>query len=151
MQKREKTLSQELPCHFSPQSFREKLLKILNNLNLFYGRGLHNQKKIEDIFLLLDVVALRYDDRELQIRLAELQADVQINLAICFGLLAILFTAFVGLQQIYFTSSDIVVKNSTFVSMLVCPFVMFFAISLYFNKVKDAREQMKELRKQYVW
>jgi len=99
----------------------------------------------------LDVAALCYDDRELQIRLAELQADIQINLTICFGLLALLFTAFVGLQQIYFTSSDIVVKNSTFLSMLVCPIIMFFVLSLYFKKVKDAREQMKELRKQYVW
>jgi hypothetical protein len=99
----------------------------------------------------LDVVALSYDDRELQIRLAELQADVQIYLTICFGLLAILFTVFVGLQQIYFTSSDIVAKNSTLVSMLVFPFLMFFAIRLYFKKVGDARKQMKELRKQYVW
>ena len=86
--------------------------------------------------------------RELQIRLAELQADVQINLTICFGLLALAFAAIIGLQQIYFTSppEEIVVKNSALVSMVGCIIIILLVTRSYLKKALDAREQMKELR-----
>ena len=111
------------------------------------------KKRVEDIFLLLDVVTLRYEDRELQIRLAELQSDVQINLTICFGLLAVVFAVVIGLQQIYFTvpPEDIVVRNSTLVSMVGCVIVAFFITKLFFERAIGAKKQMEELRKRYVW
>lgn len=91
---------------------------------------------------------LQDEDRELQIRLAELQADVQINLTICFGLLALAFATIIGLQQLYFTlpPEEIVVKNSTLVSMVGCIIVILFITRSYLRKALDAREQMKELR-----
>ena len=93
------------------------------------------------------------EDRELQIRLAELQADVQINLTVYFGLLAVLFAAIIGLQQLCFTlpPENIVVKNSTLVSMAGCVIIILFVTRRYIRKAIDAREQMEELRKQYVW
>jgi len=96
---------------------------------------------------------LHDEDRELQIRLAELQADVQINLTVCFGLLALIFATIIGLQQIYFTlpPEKIVVKNSILVSMGGAVIIIFFVIRSYLRKTLDAREQMKELRKRYVW
>jgi len=96
---------------------------------------------------------LRYEDRELQIRLAELQADVQINLTICFGLLAVIFAVIIGLQQLYFTlpSKEIVVKNSTLVSMVGCVIIVAFVMRRFFGRAIYARKQMEELRKQYVW
>jgi hypothetical protein len=98
-------------------------------------------------------MSLRNEDRELQIRLAELQADVQINLTICFGLLAIIFAVFIGLQQIHFTvpPENIVVKNSTLVSMVGCVIIVAFVMRIFFGRAIRSRKQIEELRKRYVW
>jgi len=76
-------------------------------------------------------MSLRNEDRELQIRLAELQADVQINLAACFGFLAVFITIIIGFEQIYFSlpQEDRLLKYAISFSMHAC----------------------NELRKQYVW
>jgi Ca2+/Na+ antiporter len=99
------------------------------------------------------MMSLRYEDRELQIKLAELQADVQINLTVCFGFLALLFVVIIGLQQIYYAllPEEIVAKSSILVLMVGAAFIILFVIRRYFRKALYARNRMEELRKQYVW
>ena len=96
---------------------------------------------------------LHDEDRELQIRLAELQADVQINLTVCFGLVALAFATIIGLEQIYFTlpPEEVVVKNSVLVSIVGAAIIILYITRGYLGKALDAREQMEELRKKYVW
>ena len=91
---------------------------------------------------------LHDEDRELQIRLAEFQADVQINLTVCFGLVALAFATIIGLEQIYFTlpPEEIVVKNSILASIVGCVIIILFVTRSFLRKALDAREQMKELR-----
>ena len=99
------------------------------------------------------MMSLHNEDRELQIRLAELQADVQINLTICFGLLAICFAVIIGLQQIYFTLSPEKneLRNSILIAMVGCLIIVSIVTSTYLNKANRARKQIGELRERYVW
>jgi len=86
--------------------------------------------------------------RELQIRLAELQADVQINLTICFGFVTLAFAAIIGFQQIYFTlpPEEIFLKNSILVFVGVNTIFIILVLRRHVRKALDAREQMKKLR-----
>jgi membrane protein implicated in regulation of membrane protease activity len=92
-------------------------------------------------------------DRELQIRLAELQADIQINLTICFGF----FAGFIGIavavmQIIYSLSSEqialkIMLAIFTVVAIIFCWYYTYF----FAKRVETARDKLKDLQKQYVW
>jgi len=100
-----------------------------------------------------DITMLHNEDRELQIKLAELQADVQINLTVCFGFLAVFITTIIGFQQIYFSlpPEATLLKDYLSVSIVVIAFTL-LGVSFYFiNKAQDARKQMNKLRKQYIW
>lgn len=98
-------------------------------------------------------MSLHREDRELQIRLAELQADIQIYLTLSFGLLAMLIAVMVGLQQIYFILPSERVLSKNFISFFIplIGFVCFFAVIFLIKKMFDTREQMKKLRKKYAW
>lgn len=95
----------------------------------------------------------RNEDRELQIKIAELQADVQINLAACFGFLAVFVTIMIGFEQIYFSlpPDASIVRVYIVVSIIIAAFVTLFVASYFFRKAMRARDQIKELKKQYVW
>jgi len=101
----------------------------------------------------LDVVTLRYEDRELQIRLAELQADVQINLTICFGFFAGFLAIIMGFEQIYFSlpEENIFMKNLVSLLIYVSAFALLYVTFHFIRKAQDARKQIGELRKRYVW
>jgi len=122
---------------------------------LFYGRGLHNQKKIEDIFLLLDVVALSYDDRELQIELVQLQIDHEHLTASFMGILAMEFGATVGLASIFYGLYGKPVYFLIPIAVIVLMFSMlvFVYITLwrYENKRKELKRRTEKLRKKYLW
>jgi len=92
-------------------------------------------------------------DRELQIRLAELQADVQINLTSAFGFLAGFLALTVGYLEIYFglTSEQSLMRNVFSVLVVVLVVACAFCFRYFVNKARVARRQMKELRKEYVW
>jgi len=105
----------------------------------------------KELVLLMDM--RHNEDRELDIRLAELQADIQINLTICFGILAVFITAMVGLEQIYFSlpSENSVAKIGSLISLIVLGIIVLLFIKPYLKKVEKARKEMEELRKQYIW
>lgn len=91
------------------------------------------------------------EDRELDIRLAELQADVQINLTICFGL----FTGFIAVMtaylQIYFTlPPESLLRLLVTISIVILGGACWVVVTIFMKKANDKRKQMEDLRKQYV-
>jgi len=98
-------------------------------------------------------MTLRDEDRELQIKLAELQADIQIYLTACFGFLAGFLAILIGFEQIYFTLSpeEILSKIYLAISIPLVGIVCFVTAIFFARKAFRARKQMEELRKKYVW
>ena len=98
-------------------------------------------------------MTLHNEDRELQIRLAELQADVQINLTIAFGFFAGFVAFMIGFEQIYFSlsSENTLMKSIIFVFIALAGIACFISVTYFAGKAQDARKQMEELRKRYVW
>ena len=98
-------------------------------------------------------MSLHFEDRELQIRLAELQADIQINLAACFGIIAIFAALMIGQMQAYFSlpPEDTAIRTSLIISIVMSAIVAGAIGNYFMGKVVAARKQMKELRKKYVW
>lgn len=96
---------------------------------------------------------LHNEDRELQIRLAELQADIQISLVSCFGLLAFLITIMIGYFQVLLSPSPEAISARGFatVSMIALAFLLIWSTTHFFKEALRARKQMAELRKQFVW
>ena len=96
---------------------------------------------------------LQNEDRELQIRIAELQADVQIYPTVCFGMFTAFLTIMTTLQQIYFTlpSEKVLTKNIVFILMPLIGIVWLSAVGFLLKKSLYARKQIKELRKHFVW
>ena len=96
---------------------------------------------------------LRNQDRELQIRLAELQADVQIYITIGFTFFAVFMAGIIGLQQIYFSlpSEEFVTKYFTLFAEILLVIFGFLVVRFFMKKAVDARKQITELRKRYVW
>jgi len=91
------------------------------------------------------------EDRELDIRLAELQADIQIYLAVTFGLFGILAAAAFCLLQIMYTQE--IVETKIILGVLAATASNLSAYSAYYfaKKVKETRDKIKNLRKRYVW
>jgi len=98
-------------------------------------------------------MTLRNEDRELQIKLAELQADIQINLTAFFGFLVVFIVIIIGLEQIYFIlpQEEALAKNTLIVLTIVTGIFVLGVASYFFRKALNARKQMKELGKQFLW
>lgn len=98
-------------------------------------------------------MTLRNEDRELQIKLAELQADVQINLTACFAFLAVFLAITIGLLQIlYALPLKVTIMHYYLTILIILTMICLLAVTSHFyRKAQDARKRMKELRKRYVW
>lgn len=96
---------------------------------------------------------LHNEDRGLQIRIAELQADIEINLTACFGFLSAVVAVIIGLGQLSFTlSSDMFVEKLAIAIATVVLAVIFYLIAgIFIRKAFEARDELKKLRKRYVW
>jgi len=92
------------------------------------------------------------EDRELQIRLAELQADVEINLTACFGFLALFVPLILLFEELYFSPSTNASMKNVFALLTVASAFVLLPVAFFFIKrANDARMQMSELKKKYVW
>ena len=94
---------------------------------------------------------LHNEDLELQIKLAELQADVQINLTAFFGLLAGILTIWLAFQQIYFQPDPSLDKTAILAGMAVCLALSLIFLVLFLRRALNARREIKELKERYVW
>lgn len=92
------------------------------------------------------------EEREFQISLAELQADVQIYLSIALAFMGVLITYAIGLEQLYFSlsSKSDVVALSVIISLVVGVVISFIAFRYFISKADRARKKIPELRKKYV-
>jgi len=93
------------------------------------------------------------EDLELQIKLAQLQADVQIYLTMCFGFIAVLVAFIIGFMQTFYIlpSDQDFVKNELFALILVLNTIMILLTYYYIKKAKAARAEMKKLEERYAW
>ena len=94
---------------------------------------------------------LHNEDLELQIKLAELQAEVHINLTAFFGFVAGALTILLAFQQIYFRPELSLDKTAILTCMSVFLFPCLILFLLFLRRALDARREIEELRKQYVW
>jgi len=98
-------------------------------------------------------MSLHREDRELQIRLAELQADVQIYTTASFAILAVCFTMMIGFEQIYFglPEAKALSRISVLVAIVISAILAFVGVGMLFKRTVEARNEMRQLRKQFVW
>lgn len=96
---------------------------------------------------------LHNEDRELQIKLAELQADVSIYLTTGFAAFAVFMAVTIGLQQVFFSfpPEEVFYRTIALVGMAMAGIVNFVFSTRFIGKALAARRQMAELRKRYVW
>jgi len=96
---------------------------------------------------------LHGEDQELQIRLAQLQTDVQIYLTLCFGFAAIVAAFIIGFMQIFYTlpPEQDFVRQEIFWIIIILSAILIGLSSHYVGKARAAREKMKGLRKEYFW
>jgi len=94
-------------------------------------------------------------DIELQIRLAELQADIQINLTIAFGFFAGFIALVIGFMQIFYTlpwEESFMVTKIGFAVLIIILIVGCWICAFQFaNKVTAIRKEFEKLRKEYSW
>ena len=95
--------------------------------------------------------SLNNEDRELQIRLAQLQTDIQTYLTINVSFVAILFAFIIGFQQLSAQATEAwraIIYLAGMVAMVV---LSIFVTKRYVDKMVEKRKEMDELKKQYVW
>lgn len=95
----------------------------------------------------------RNEDRELQIKLAQLQTDIQIHLSACFGLAAGFLALIIFYMQIFFNLSaeQILLKNLFGAVVLIASGFLLFLLLYSFQQIKATKKRMEELKKQYIW
>lgn len=93
------------------------------------------------------------EDKELQIRLAEMQMDLQIKIAYFFGLEGIIIGMFVGSFQVAIALQNISPYASIVLVFLMGVLLYFFIITAnhYEKKIEAIRRETRNLRKEYAW
>ncbi len=87
------------------------------------------------------------DDRELLIRLALLQADVQVYSNVLLGFVAVAFSVIFGFEEVYLGS-----RNDLFLlPIFLMPAVILFVVIFLVNKIENKKKEIKSLKKEYVW
>lgn len=85
------------------------------------------------------------EERELQIKIAKLQMDIQYNLTIAITILAILFAILIGEWQILLSISN---KNLAYIAtaiLITVAIVFSFLMAKYGNRCESCRKELKEL------
>ena len=95
--------------------------------------------------------SIHNEDLDFKIKLAELQTDVQINLCISIGLVASFIALMISFQQLYIKAAEPITQLFFLSGMLASAFLAPSSIGFFINRMYDKREEMEELKKQYVW
>jgi flagellar biosynthesis protein FliQ len=94
---------------------------------------------------------LHNEERELQIRLAQLQTDVQIFLSTLLGVSAIIVALIISLQELSTQATDSLHTLSYLITTIFLFAVLALATRYYNGKMWEKRKEMDELKKEYVW
>jgi hypothetical protein len=87
------------------------------------------------------------EDRELLVKLAQLQTDVHLYSNILVGFIALAFSVIVGFEQAYFAyRSDLFL-----LPIFLMPAVLLFVVAFLVNKIDQKKKEIKGLKKEYVW
>lgn len=94
-------------------------------------------------------------DKELQIRLAELQANVQIYIAMAFGFAALFMSIYAVFVQTFF-SLPIEARFSSTGWLIISGMLMImgafgFSIVYFLRKAVASKDEMEKLKKDYCW
>ena len=118
-------------------------------------RNFYIAKKVENTFLFWDIMMSHSEDRELQIKLTKLQIEHQYVASFFIGMLALEVSTLFALETIYFSLYGNLEASHVRTATAIMIFVMIpmvFVTYLYFRaKAEKLDEQIKELRKRYVW
>jgi len=95
--------------------------------------------------------SLHNEDLDLQIKIAKLQTDVQINLSLCIGVLALFIALMISFQQLYVNAADPLARVGFLCGMLFSACFGFFASGIFIKRMYGKRKEMEDLKKQYVW
>lgn len=97
--------------------------------------------------------SLHNEDLELQIKLAKLQTDVQISVVACFTYLGLVGVFLIALQQTFLAipESQTMMKYSFLAAFAVMAVFFFLIGRLYIKEIRGKRQEIIELKKQYVW
>ncbi|MGC8912251.1 MAG: hypothetical protein ACP5K8_09275 [Nitrososphaeria archaeon] len=95
-------------------------------------------------------------DRELQIKLAKLQANIQIYISCAFGFLAGFLSVVIIGVQIYFSlpieAHSVFEVNLFFlIAFISCIILCVYFSGYYIVKAIRARDEIEELKKEYCW
>ena len=86
------------------------------------------------------------EERELQVRLAEVSADVQINLTIAFGFFAGFLALILTDEQIFYSlSSNDLTKASMFWVILVGSLASGLTLIYFSDRARTARKELEKL------
>jgi hypothetical protein len=91
------------------------------------------------------------EDGELQIKLAQLQTDVQIYLTISVSILAVCFAFIISFQQLSLQATEAWQKYVYLFGMVANAVIAYYVTRMYIGKMIDKRGDMEKLRKEYVW
>jgi hypothetical protein len=95
--------------------------------------------------------SLHNENLELQIKITELQTEVQINLSISIGLVALFVALMISFQQLYVNATALFTQLGFLSGMLASAFLAPFSMGFFIKRMYDKRDEIKELKKQYVW
>jgi large-conductance mechanosensitive channel len=87
------------------------------------------------------------EDRELLVKLAVLQTDMQLYLNILIGFIALAFSVIVGFEQVYFAYGS----ELFLLPIFIMPAVLLFVVIYLVNRIDQKKKEIKELKKDYVW
>lgn len=95
---------------------------------------------------------LHREETEIQIKLAELQVDIEIYLAITIGLLA----ATIAIVAIAFQIYPLLKENdlgiiTAYPTLVILGFVLLYYSYKSIDKLKDKRKELSKLRQEYLW
>ena len=91
------------------------------------------------------------EEKELQIKLAQLQTDVQIYLTIALSFMAVLFSLIISFQQLYLQAIESSQRYFYLFGLILSGALVYFVVRIYIRKMQSKREEMESLKKQYVW
>ena len=96
------------------------------------------------------VVSLNNEDRELQIELAELQTDVQINLTMSVSSVALFVALLISFQQLSINATTLFQQYVFLIGMTLSAILGFVFARIFVYKMRDKRKEIIELKKKYV-